>query len=92
MISNLSNVVNIGPDTEAKLIQVGIESYEKLVLTGTEDAFIKLQTLDPGACLCLLYGLDGAIQGVKSSHLSPERKNELQQFYKMAKKQLLLKM
>jgi DNA transformation protein and related proteins len=87
--SNLSDVVNIGADTESKLIQVGIDSYEKLVAAGTEDAFIRLQKMDPGACLCLLYGLDGAIRGIKASQLSPERKKELQQFHKMAQRQLL---
>lgn len=87
--SNLSGIVNIGPDTESKLIKVGIDSYEKLQAAGTENAFLQLQSLDPGACLCLLYGLDGAVQGIKSSLLSADRKKELQYFYKMAKKQLI---
>lgn len=82
MSSNLSEYVNIGKDTEAKLIQIGIDSFEKLVSTGTEQAFIQLQTIDPGACLSLLYGLDGAINGIKWNKLSSERKKELQEFYK----------
>jgi len=57
-----------------------------LSAAGTEQAFLKLQTLDPGACLSLLYGLDGAITGSKWNLLTPERKFELQQFFKMAKK------
>ena len=59
MVCDLSKQANIGKDTEAKLIQVGIDSFEKLTAIGTEQAFIRLQTIDPGACLCLLYGLDG---------------------------------
>ena len=86
MASNLSNRINIGKDTETKLIQVGIDSFEKLVSIGSEQAFIRLQTIDPGACLSLLYGLDGAIDGTKWNKLSPERKQALQQFYKMTKK------
>ena len=87
MESDLSNQINIGKDTEAKLIQVGIDSYEKLVTIGSEGAFIRLQTIDPGACLSLLYGLEGAIEGVKWNKLSADKKQALQQFYKMTKKQ-----
>ena len=87
MESDLSKQINIGKDTEAKLIQVGIDSYEKLVTIGSEGAFIQLQTIDPGACLSLLYGLEGAIEGVKWNKLSSDKKQALQQFYKMTKKQ-----
>ena len=86
MPSDLSNHLNIGKDTETKLIQAGIDSFDKLVSIGSEGAFIRLQTIDPGACLCLLYGLDGAIKGIKWNKLPSERKQALQQFYKMTKK------
>jgi DNA transformation protein and related proteins len=87
MASDLTNQINIGKDTETKLIQVGIDSYEKLVSIGSEGAFIRLQTIDPGACLSLLYGLEGAIEGVKWNKLSSDKKQALQQFYKMTKKE-----
>ena len=86
MLSNLSNQINIGKDTEAKLIQVGINSFEKLKSIGSEQAFIRLQSIDTGACLSLLYGLDGAIEGIKWNKLPSERKQALQQFYKIIKK------
>ena len=86
MASDLRNRINIGSDTESKLIRVGIDSFNKLESIGSEQAFLRLQTIDPGACLSLLYGLDGAINGIKWNELSPARKQELQQFYKMAKK------
>lgn len=86
MPSDLSKHINIGKDTETKLIQVGLDSFDKLVEAGVENAFIRLQALDPGACLSLLYSLAGAIEGVKYNKLSPERKLELQQFHKMVKK------
>jgi len=88
MQSDLSNQVNIGKDTEKKLIQVGIDSFEKLKTIGTEQAFIKLQTIDPGACLSLLYGLEGAIEGIPSKDLSSEKKLELKEFHKMMKKKV----
>ena len=86
MASNLSKVINIGKDTESKLIQVGIDTYAKLISVGAEQAFIRLQTLDPGACLSLLYGLQGAVDGIKWNELSHEKKQELQEFYKIAKR------
>ena len=86
MESDLSKHINIGKDTETKLIQVGIDSYEKLVAVGSEGAFIRLQTIDPGACLSLLYGLEGAIEGVKWNKLSTDKKHKLQQFHKMSKR------
>jgi DNA transformation protein len=86
MKSDLSKHINIGKDTEEKLIQVGIDSFEELKSAGTEQAFIRLQTIDPGACLCLLYGLDGSLSDTKWNKLPPERKAELQHFYQMVKK------
>ena len=86
MAGDLSNQINIGKDTETKLMQVGIDSYEKLVAAGSEGAFIRLQAIDPGACLSLLYGLEGAIEGVKWNELQPDKKLALQQFYKTTKK------
>ena len=86
MKTELSKCINIGKDTEAKLKQVGIESYEDLKQIGTERAFLKVQAIDPVACLSFLYGLDGAIEGIKWHQLSPERKKELQAFLKGTQK------
>ena len=82
--SNLSGRINIGKDTEVKLLQAGIDSFEKLEAIGSERAFLLLQAMDPGACLNLLYGLEGAITGIKWHNLPPEKKEELLQFHKMA--------
>jgi DNA transformation protein len=84
--TDLLNQVNIGKDTATKLKLVGIDSVEELKQVGTEQAFIRLQTLDPGACLCLLYGLDGAVNDIKSNLIPTARKQELKEFYKMVKK------
>lgn len=85
MSSDLSHHINIGKDTETKLIQVGIDSYAKLVSIGSEGAFIRLQTIDPGACLSLLYGLEGAIEGTRWNELSSEKKQSLKEFHKRTK-------
>jgi DNA transformation protein len=86
--SSLSGRINIGKDTESKLIQAGIDSFEKLEALGSEKAFLRLQAFDSGACLNLLYGLEGAIQGIKWNELSSEKKQELLQFHKMTKREI----
>ncbi|MDD4992906.1 MAG: TfoX/Sxy family protein [Paludibacter sp.] len=84
MPTDLSQLPNIGKDTKAKLIQVGISSAEELIATGTEQAFLRLQTLDPGACIQLLYGLQGAIEGIQANMLSSNIKQQLLEFHRMA--------
>lgn len=86
MISDLSKLPNIGKDTESKLIQVGIASAAELKAAGTEQAFLRLQTLDPGACIQLLYGLEGAVEGIQATQLTTERKQELKEFHRMSQK------
>lgn len=85
-MSDLSKQPNIGKDTESKLIQVGISSFAELKAVGTEQAFLRLQTLDPEACIQLLYGLEAAIEGIPATRLSPEKKQELKEFHRMVRK------
>jgi DNA transformation protein len=80
----LSGRINIGEEIESKLIEAGIDSFEKLEKLGSRKAFLRLQTVDPGACLNLLYALEGAIEGIRWNDLSREKKQELLQFHKMA--------
>ena len=86
MTSDLNLQPNIGKDTENKLIQVGISSIAELVAAGTEQAFLRLQTIDPGACIQLLYGIEGAIEGIQANKLSHDKKQELREFHRMVKK------
>lgn len=84
--TSLSGRINIGKDTEAKLIEAGIDSFEKLVELGSEQSFLRLQAFDPGACINLLYGLEGAIEGIKWNEISQQKKQALLQFHKMSQK------
>jgi DNA transformation protein len=88
MITDLMQQPNIGKDTATKLIQVGITSSAELKEAGTEQAFLRLQTLDPGACIQLLFGLEGAIEGIPYTQLSPQKKLELREFHQMSKKMM----
>jgi DNA transformation protein and related proteins len=81
--TTLTGCINIGAETETKLKQVGIDSLEQLVSMGSQKAFLCLQTIDPEACINLLYALEGAIEGIRWHDLPREKKQELLQFHKM---------
>jgi DNA transformation protein and related proteins len=84
-MDDLKSLPNIGKEVAQRLNQVGIDSAEQLKALGSEKAFLRLQAVDPGACYCMLCGLEGAIQGIRWHNLSPERKMELKHFIKIAK-------
>jgi len=77
----LTDMPNIGKVVAEKLIQAGIISPEELKTIGTEQAFIRLQTIDETACFSMLQGLEGAIQGIRWHNLPKERKEELKEFF-----------
>lgn len=79
----ISEMKNIGVVNEEKLAQVGVVTPEELRELGTEAAFLKIRYLvDDGACLHLLYGLEGAIQDIPKRELTERRKAELRSFFK----------
>jgi predicted flap endonuclease-1-like 5' DNA nuclease len=82
----LSKLPNIGPEVERQLNQVGIYTYEELKNIGAQNAWLKIQVIDESACIHRLLALEGAIQGVKKSLLSQDKKEELKEFYQWHKK------
>lgn len=87
--SELTSLPNIGKVVAEKLKEVGITTPDELRKVGAEQAFIRLQTIDEGACLCMLQGLEGAVQGIRWHNLSKERKEELKQFFRMKRSPIL---
>lgn len=85
MKTELTDMPNIGKVVAEKLKEVGISTPEELRAVGAKQAFIRLQTIDEGACLCMLQGLEGAVQGIRWHNLPKERKEELKQFFRMRK-------
>ena len=79
----LTQLPNIGKVVAEKLIQVGITTTEELKALGTEQSFIRLQTVDETACLSMLQALEGAIQGIRWHDLPKERKEKLKEFYRL---------
>lgn len=84
-MGELSKLPNIGKEVERQLNETGIFTYEELKETGAEQAWLKIQAIDSSACIHRLYGLEGAIQGIKKTLLPQKRKEELKEFYNFHK-------
>ena len=80
---DLTQLPNIGKTVAKKLTVAGITTPKELMEIGSEQAFIRIQTIDLTACLCMLQGLEGAVQGIRWHHLPTERKAELKEFYNL---------
>ena len=80
-MSNLSKRVNIGTELEKKLVKAGIENVEELQSSGSEKAFLRIKAFDPGACINMLYALEGAVCDVRWHNLPVQRKQELKTFF-----------
>jgi DNA transformation protein len=81
--TTLTELPNIGKVVAEKLIQAGITSPHELLAIGSEQAFIRIQTIDETACFSMLQGLEGAIQGIRWHNLPAERKAELKEFFRL---------
>lgn len=84
--NELSNLPNIGKALSEKLKMVGIENADQLKAAGTENAFIRLKTIDNEACLSMLCALEGAIQGIRWHGLEKAKKEELKDFFRLVSK------
>jgi DNA transformation protein len=81
MKDDLINMPDIGRTLADKLKNVGIYSPRDLITTGSENAMIKIETVDHETCINMLYALEGAIQGIRWHDLDDGRKTELKEFY-----------
>ena len=45
------------------------------------EAWLKIRAFDESACLHLLWGLEGAVEGIKKKDLSPEVRKDLKDFF-----------
>lgn len=86
-MKKLTDLPNIGKTLAEKLMQAGINNEEELIGTGSENAIIKLATIEnSGVCINMLYALEGAIQGIRWHDLEKGRKAELLEFYHLLEK------
>lgn len=85
-MNQLTDLPNIGITLSKKLNQIGVYTADELIELGSEKAIIKIATLkDSGACINMLFALEGAILGVRWHNLEINRKNELLEVFKRLK-------
>lgn len=82
-MDELTSLPNVGPVLAENLRRIGVETPESLRALGSREAFLRIRAqVDPGACLHQLQALEGAVEGVRKAALSPEKKAELNAFFK----------
>ncbi|WP_251318141.1 TfoX/Sxy family protein [Flintibacter muris] len=77
----LTELPNIGPELARLLNEVEVHNSEELQALGAEMALLRMKAQGLDVCFHKLTALEGAIQGVKKSQLTPERKAELREFF-----------
>ena len=88
-MKTIEELPNIGKTLSNKLNKIGISNEQELAELGSENAIIKIATLEnSGACLNMLYAIEGAIQGIRWHGISLDRKQELKEFFKLMQKKL----
>jgi len=85
-MTQLTKLPNIGKVLADKLKQVGIENEQDLKEVGSENAIIKLATIDNTVCINMLYALEGAIQGIRWHNLDADTKQSLKEFFRIIEK------
>ena len=77
----LTKLPNIGPELARLLNKVEIWDSEQLKELGAEMACLRMKARGLDVCFHKLTALEGAVQGVRKSQLTPERKAQLRAFF-----------
>ena len=80
-MGELTKLPNIADKLEAQLVEAGITTIDELKRAGSREAWLRILSRDPSACLMRLSALEGAIQGVRWHYLDDETKASLKAFY-----------
>lgn len=77
----LTKLPNIGPELARQLNEVDIRDSEELKELGAEMACLRMKAGRLDVCFHKLTALEGAVQGVRKTQLTPERRAELRAFF-----------
>jgi DNA transformation protein len=83
--NDLTNLPNIGRTLAEKFKMVGVSKPSDLLNIGSENAMIKIKSIDKEACINILFALQGAIQGIRWHNHEKSKKLELTEFYNRLK-------
>lgn len=84
-MGELTSLTNIGPKLEIQLQEIGIETIADLRSVGSREAWLRILSRDPSACIMRLSALEGALQGVRWQKLDEATKQDLRAFYRQFK-------
>ncbi|MEG8038086.1 TfoX/Sxy family DNA transformation protein [Sphingomonas sp. LR60] len=77
-IARLVELKNVCAKSAGWLIDVGVDSPERLVEIGAVEAYCRIKAAHPrDVSLCAVWALQGAIDGVASHHLPADVKQAL---------------
>jgi len=79
-MGELTTLPNIAAKLEAQLIEAGITTVEELRQVGSREAWLRILSRDPSACIMRLSALEWAMQGVRWHYLDEETKRSLKEF------------
>ena len=85
-MGELSKLPNIGKVVEKQLNEVGINTVDDLINSGSKGAWLKIKKIDESACINRLMALEGAIQNIRWHNLSDDDKENLKEFYNSKKR------
>jgi DNA transformation protein len=77
----LTEIPNIGRVMKERLARIHITTPEELNKLGSKEVYKRLYEVEGDTCLDTLYGLEGAILGIRWHELSKEKRDELKEFF-----------
>lgn len=78
----LYSLPNVGKVLESNLNAIGVYTSKQLIEMGSKEAFLRIRMeVDDGACMHMLYGIEGAIENIRYTELSENTKKDLKKFY-----------
>lgn len=81
-MEKLEDLPNISRVNAGKLRQAGIDTPVELKRLGSREAFLRIRMkADPTACLSTLYGLEGAVRGIRWHGLDTEARQALKAYF-----------
>ncbi|STR45618.1 TfoX/Sxy family protein [Iodobacter fluviatilis] len=77
MQQKISDLANLGPQSQAMLEAAGICSVQAIYDLGSVQVYLQVKKINPKASLNLLYALEGAISGLPWQTIAKEHKTSL---------------
>lgn len=81
-MEELKGMPNVGKITIKRLKNVGITTGDELISLGSKEVYKKLLAYEGDTCLDTLYGLEGAVEGIRWCNLSDNTKKDLKSFFR----------